>query len=365
MARGCAAAGLVIAFGCRAPSGEWGDAPVLDPAARAEVWSLAILGRPVGIEVRSVQDGAERRVVRRRTLSVKAGDAATTVRSASDVSCAADGACTFTLWDAQGTRKGAGRVDVPDVWPPAADGQVRVVDLESAELVTADAARGVDPSGARVVNLSLPSGPATVWLADDGAPVRLVNGRFSATRLPPGSAAELPAPVDVARLLAVPVAAFPAARRSHVGLFSVDGVEVRVDAPTWPELPPSRDAIAALTREVADRLASRPVFGFGTGRAALASGQGDCTEHALAFVALAEQRGFAARTVAGRVYADGPDGPALVLHAWAEVALGDRWIAVDPALAQFPADASHLPLGRTIAEVAARDPATLSLTALR
>jgi transglutaminase-like putative cysteine protease len=29
-------------------------------------------------------------------------------------------------------------------------------------------------------------------------------------------------------------------------------------------------------------------------------------------------------------------------HAWPEVWLGEQWVAVDPTLDQYPADASHL-----------------------
>ena len=43
--------------------------------------------------------------------------------------------------------------------------------------------------------------------------------------------------------------------------------------------------------------------------------------------------------------------PGLVPHAWVEVRLGERWVAIDPALDQALADATHLPLtpGETLA----------------
>ncbi len=49
----------------------------------------------------------------------------------------------------------------------------------------------------------------------------------------------------------------------------------------------------------------------------------------------------------GLVYASyGTGGPGLYWHAWAEVKVGDRWIAVDPTFGQDVADATHVTLGR-------------------
>ena len=67
--------------------------------------------------------------------------------------------------------------------------------------------------------------------------------------------------------------------------------------------------------------------------------RGDCNEHAVLFAALARAVGLPARVVAGLVYVD----EAFLYHAWCEVWLG-RWVSVDPALHQFPADATHLKL---------------------
>ena len=65
--------------------------------------------------------------------------------------------------------------------------------------------------------------------------------------------------------------------------------------------------------------------------------RGDCNEHTVLFVALARALGLPARTAAGLVEIDGR----FYYHAWPEVWLG-QWVAVDPTLGQFPADASHL-----------------------
>lgn len=69
----------------------------------------------------------------------------------------------------------------------------------------------------------------------------------------------------------------------------------------------------------------------------LESGQGDCNEHTVLFIAMARSLGLPARTAVGLVYLDG----AFFYHAWPEVWLGE-WVAVDPTFGQFPADAAHI-----------------------
>jgi transglutaminase-like putative cysteine protease len=79
----------------------------------------------------------------------------------------------------------------------------------------------------------------------------------------------------------------------------------------------------------------------------LRSGQGDCTEHTLLFLALARAAGIPSRGVYGLVYARYQDDvPALYWHAWAEVKSGGEWIALDPTFGQPVADATHIALGR-------------------
>jgi len=67
--------------------------------------------------------------------------------------------------------------------------------------------------------------------------------------------------------------------------------------------------------------------------------RGDCNEHTVLYVALARAAGLPARSAAGLVYVGGR----FYYHAWPEVYLGD-WVAADPTLGQFPADAAHLRL---------------------
>jgi hypothetical protein len=65
--------------------------------------------------------------------------------------------------------------------------------------------------------------------------------------------------------------------------------------------------------------------------------RGDCNEHTVLYVALARALGLPARTAVGLVHIGG----SFYYHAWPEVWLGE-WVAVDPTLGQYPADASHL-----------------------
>jgi hypothetical protein len=67
--------------------------------------------------------------------------------------------------------------------------------------------------------------------------------------------------------------------------------------------------------------------------------QGDCNEHTTLFVALARAAGIPARIAVGITYKDGY----FYYHAWPEVYM-NKWIAIDPTLGQFPADASHIRL---------------------
>ena len=114
-------------------------------------------------------------------------------------------------------------------------------------------------------------------------------------------------------------------------------------------------AARKLARAVHERLDK--VYGQSRDRASevLRAGKGDCTEHALVFVALARAAGIPARGVHGLVYVNYPEsprgetpggGPGLYWHAWAEVRVGDEWIAVDPTFGQEVADATHVALGR-------------------
>lgn len=124
--------------------------------------------------------------------------------------------------------------------------------------------------------------------------------------------------VDPGRLVARPAAA--AAPSPRVARFRVDGVEREVRRPLPLEL-------AAADRAVLERLAR-------------SDRRGDCKARARDAAEAAAALGLEARVVHGLARVDG----ALVPHAWIEVLLGGIPVAVDPALDQPIADATHLPL---------------------
>ena len=124
------------------------------------------------------------------------------------------------------------------------------------------------------------------------------------------------------------------------------GIRKLADA-TVGGTPTAWAAARRLQRAVHDRL--EKVYGQSSDRASdvLREGKGDCTEHTRLFVALSRAAGIPAREVKGLVYASyGQGGPGLYWHAWAEVKVGDAWIAVDPTFGQDVADATHVALGR-------------------
>lgn len=72
--------------------------------------------------------------------------------------------------------------------------------------------------------------------------------------------------------------------------------------------------------------------------------RGDCSEHAILFVALARAAGVPAREVGGLMYM-GDEVKAFGWHAWAEVVLDGRWVEVDPTWNQMEPDATHILVG--------------------
>jgi hypothetical protein len=80
---------------------------------------------------------------------------------------------------------------------------------------------------------------------------------------------------------------------------------------------------------------------FATATEALDSKEGDCTEHAVLFSALAKIAGIPTRLITGLVYVGGTNN-VFGYHEWVEVWMGDRWIAMDPTFGQDIADATHI-----------------------
>ena len=110
-----------------------------------------------------------------------------------------------------------------------------------------------------------------------------------------------------------------------------------------------RDAVMAgahIVRWVYENLDKKSgARGSATATEVLASGAGDCTEHAALTVALARAVGIPARNVDGIVFLGKPDGQMMAgYHAWAELWVGE-WIAVDAVFAEVGTGARYLSFG--------------------
>ncbi|MEO0813965.1 MAG: transglutaminase-like domain-containing protein, partial [Myxococcota bacterium] len=101
-------------------------------------------------------------------------------------------------------------------------------------------------------------------------------------------------------------------------------------------------ATSRLTEFVYSAIRDEYVPAYSNAKEALESGRGDCTEHAILFVALARALGIPAKVAVGVAY--WPPGGGFGWHAWAEVNAGGEWFAVDPTWNQPIADATHLKL---------------------
>jgi len=103
-----------------------------------------------------------------------------------------------------------------------------------------------------------------------------------------------------------------------------------------------KDALRAakeLATWVFENVEKRPLLSIPSSLEVLHSRVGDCNEHTALFAGLARAAGLPTRVVAGLVYVKGN----FYYHAWAEIYAG-QWVAIDPTLNQFPADATHVRL---------------------
>lgn len=89
---------------------------------------------------------------------------------------------------------------------------------------------------------------------------------------------------------------------------------------------------------VYSHLEKQSVIGLPDALTTLRSRKGDCNEHAVLFAALARSAGIPTRIVAGVTF----HKKSFYYHAWNEVCLGQKWVAIDTTTNQFPADATHL-----------------------
>jgi hypothetical protein len=193
---------------------------------------------------------------------------------------------------------------------------------------------------------------ATIDVASDGAPARVVDGEgVIAMRATRAQAEAAFAPVDLIAAMSVPLTG----ARSHRILLegdlalpavpgqaarpALDGLELELSpmlAGSLPPGPPGDDRsneITGLVANVRARISPDLRAGATSPRDAASATAGDCTTFALAYAALAERRAIPTRVVTGlRV-----DGERLVRHRWAVSWTGHAWIAVDPAFGAAPA----------------------------
>jgi hypothetical protein len=109
---------------------------------------------------------------------------------------------------------------------------------------------------------------------------------------------------------------------------------------TGSERDPWRQAVL-LQQAVTRRIRNKDLrVLFGSAAQTLASGEGDCTEHAVLLAALARARHIPARLVAGLVAM----GDVMGFHMWTEIDAGSGWIGIDAALNRSPVDGRYLPL---------------------
>jgi hypothetical protein len=96
-------------------------------------------------------------------------------------------------------------------------------------------------------------------------------------------------------------------------------------------------AAKKLNEWVYGALVKKPVVSIPSALEVLNIREGDCNEHTVLYTALARAVGIPTRMAAGIVYMEN----GFYYHAWPEVWIG-KWLAVDPTLNQFPADATHI-----------------------
>jgi transglutaminase-like putative cysteine protease len=193
----------------------------------------------------------------------------------------------------------------------------------------------LDPRAVRCLRLRLEAKDLPADLDLDGVGQRLGPGGeielYASTAEP-----MLPRDPDVTRYL------------QPEALIESDAPEIVAEAhkAVEGEHDPARHA-ERLTRYVHALLDKKPTVGLPSAREVLRTRVGDCNEHTALYVAMARALGLPSRVAVGLVFLRG----AFYYHAWPEVYVEEtpgraRWLAVDPTLDEYPADATHLRLAR-------------------
>ena len=152
-------------------------------------------------------------------------------------------------------------------------------------------------------------------------------------------------------LAAIPIAEVTvAARRAGLGAELASTAFIQSEAPEIREAAHKAAGDAQDVATASERLVhwvfsyikDEYVPAYSNALEALKSARGDCTEHAVLFVALARALGIPARVAVGIAY--WPPGDGFGWHAWAEVWADGRWATVDPTWNQPIADVTHVKL---------------------
>lgn len=98
------------------------------------------------------------------------------------------------------------------------------------------------------------------------------------------------------------------------------------------------EASKRVLKWVYEKLAKTSTVSLPSAVEVLRTRQGDCNEHAILFTAMSRAAGIPTRVASGIVALSGR----FYYHAWAEVLIDGRWLAVDPVFGQYPADATHV-----------------------
>lgn len=274
-----------------------------------------------------------------------------------------------------------GHFDGP-VFLPARDfvaGTGRVEPVAARRFVARFVLGSADPAIA-----DTPMAEATIDLADDGMPERVVDGDgVIELRATADSAREAFGAVDLIAATAIPITGHRSSRASHLELAgnlalpalpgqraqpTPAGLDVELSRHLPGDLPADAAAldrtrqITALVAIVRDRITPTLATSPASSRdpAAIA---GDCTTFALAYAALAKAHGIPTRVVTGlRV---DPLGTRLVRHRWAVSWTGTRWMAVDAAFGAAPAGGDLIGLAVDDADEAGLVSGEAALTAVR
>jgi hypothetical protein len=81
---------------------------------------------------------------------------------------------------------------------------------------------------------------------------------------------------------------------------------------------------------------------FATADEAARTLKGDCSENAMLAAAMCRAVGVPSKVAVGLIYVDGPKGPVMGFHMWAEVWVRGQWVPIDGTLGRSFVGASHL-----------------------